>query len=107
MWIHAVSLMKIQIGVQQAMETDPVYSRVLNEWYYESLVPAHVGRIIVVDRSVTETSGPFEFRRTLPHSDALIAATARHHELKLVTRNTKDFQDFDIELINPWKVPSH
>jgi toxin FitB len=34
--------------------------------------------------------------------DGLIALTALHHNLYLVTRNVSDFSYFDIELINPW-----
>ncbi len=34
--------------------------------------------------------------------DGLIALTALHHELYLVTRNVSDYSDLNIELINPW-----
>ena len=40
---------------------------------------------------------------TLPAIDGLIAATAHVHGLKLVTRNTKDFINSSIELVNPWE----
>jgi len=33
--------------------------------------------------------------------DSLIAATALHHDLILVTRNDADFPD--VRLLNPWK----
>ena len=35
-------------------------------------------------------------------ADAQIAAVAIHHELVLVTRNVRDFVNFDIQLLNPW-----
>ncbi len=34
--------------------------------------------------------------------DGLIAATAIAHDLILATRNIKEFEGFDIELIDPW-----
>lgn len=39
----------------------------------------------------------------LPVIDSLLAATARHHDLVLVTRNTKDFTATRISLLNPWE----
>ena len=37
-------------------------------------------------------------------ADAQIAAVAIQHELILVTRNVKDFGNFDIQLLNPWRT---
>ena len=34
--------------------------------------------------------------------DGLIAATALEHDLTLVTRNVKDFEQLGIALFNPW-----
>jgi len=40
--------------------------------------------------------------RPVPSIDSLLAATALHHELRLVTRNQKDFDYPGLEVINPW-----
>ena len=42
--------------------------------------------------------------RPMPAIDSLLAATARHHDLRLVTRNARDF-DYaaGLEVINPCK----
>lgn len=32
----------------------------------------------------------------------LIAATAQIHQLTLVTRNTRDFEDYQISILNPF-----
>jgi len=39
-----------------------------------------------------------------PVVDALLAATARVHELVLVTRNIRDFRSLDVRLLNPWRA---
>jgi len=38
----------------------------------------------------------------LPTVDSLLAATALHHGLRLVTRNVADFQFAGLTVINPW-----
>ena len=35
-------------------------------------------------------------------ADMLIAATAQQHQLTVVARNTKDFEDCGIPLLNPY-----
>jgi hypothetical protein len=35
--------------------------------------------------------------------DSLLAATALHHELRIVTRNDKDFRFPGLTTINPWQ----
>jgi len=37
--------------------------------------------------------------------DAQIAGIARARGMAVVTRNAKDFQSCDIELVNPWETP--
>lgn len=34
--------------------------------------------------------------------DGLIAVTAIAHDLTLATRNTKDFEGFGIDIVDPW-----
>ena len=40
--------------------------------------------------------------RTLDLGDALIAGTARSHELTIATRNVRDFAGLDVNVVNPW-----
>jgi len=40
--------------------------------------------------------------RPLPAVDSLLAATALVHGLRMVTRNTRDFEGLGVEVINPW-----
>lgn len=64
--------------------------------------------IVAVDLGVAEVFGVFlaEDRkrgRTTSPLDLLIAATASARTLVVVTRNTRDFEHLDIDLVDPWK----
>ena len=41
--------------------------------------------------------------KTMPAINSLIAATAQAKKMTLVTRNVSDFEDADVEIVNPWE----
>ena len=43
--------------------------------------------------------------RVLDLGDALIAGTAKAHDLALATGNVSDFGSLDLDLVNPWETP--
>ena len=40
--------------------------------------------------------------RRVPPADCQIAAIARSRDMAVATRNVRDFDDIDIEIVNPW-----
>ena len=40
--------------------------------------------------------------RRVPPTDCQIAAIARSRDMAVATRNVRDFDDVDIEIVNPW-----
>jgi len=61
-------------------------------------------RLLDVDGSIADRSGRLvgESRRPIPAVDALLAATALRHGLRLVTRNVAGFAIDGLEVIDPW-----
>jgi toxin FitB len=76
----------------------------LRYWLEQELPNWFGTRLLPVDSSVVDTWGRLQAnsQRTLPAVDSLLAATALHHHLRLVTRNTGDFNIDGLETINPW-----
>jgi predicted nucleic acid-binding protein len=42
--------------------------------------------------------------RPISQMDAMIAGVARAHHAHLITRNGRDFEDCDIDLVDPWNA---
>lgn len=72
-----------------------------------NIVSLYEDRILTLDRIGAEWSARFraQARRSgqiLDLGDALIAGTARAHNLTIATRNVADFRYLAIEVFNPW-----
>lgn len=75
--------------------------------WLETELPGWFGdRMLAVDAGVADRWGRLlaEVGRPVPAVDGLLAATALHHELRLVTRNEADFDFPGLEVVNPWST---
>ena len=74
-------------------------------WLEKDLRNRFGDRILKIDNIIADRWGYLcaYSAKTLPVIDSLIAATALTHNLKLVTRNIKDFSEVQsLELVNPF-----
>jgi tRNA(fMet)-specific endonuclease VapC len=81
----------------------------LQEWLDSTLRPWFQSRILPVTAPIAERWGVLsgECRlqgKQVKVADGLILATALHHELAIVTRNTKDFAGLGVAVLNPWEA---
>jgi hypothetical protein len=101
-WLSVITITEIHLGALRVKKRDPVFSSRLEAWCRNSVIPAFEGRIIPIDLAVASLTA--EYRDIgLSGNDSLIAATARVHGLTLATRNTSDFTETGISLVNPWE----
>ena len=64
------------------------------------------GRVLNIDLHVADRWGRLqsEMKKPIPAIDSLLAATAIQHDLRLVTRNVKDFKFPALHVICPWNT---
>lgn len=80
----------------------------LESWLERELPARFAGRVLPVDTAVADRWGLLmadakRAGRLLGSIDALLAATALHFDLTLVTRNVSDFSQSLVSLLNPWE----
>jgi toxin FitB len=102
LYISVLTLGEIRKGT--TMVNDVKKREHLLRWLEKDLLGWFGDRVIPVDLPVADRWGRLvaEAKRQLPAIDSLLAATALSHNLRMVTRNEKDFQHATLEVINPW-----
>ena len=100
LWLSALVLGEIRKGVELARRRDPQKAAVLETWLSD-VVSGFGDRVLPVDASVAEEWGRMNAIRPVPVIDALLAATAKAHDLTLVTRNETDVAGLGGEGLNP------
>lgn len=98
---HAIG--EIEAGI--AFLPDGAKKRALQSWL-NRLLDAMEGRVLNFNTSVATVWGrqEAEFKRKgcpMPMPDSFIAATARRHNLTIVTRNVADFARPGLKVFNP------
>jgi len=81
----------------------------LVRWLEVELPFRFAGRLLPINRDIAEIWGTMAAQAQLKGLalaiiDGLIAATAKHHDLTLVTRNVRDFRMWGIPVTNPWET---
>lgn len=103
-FLSVLTLGEIRKGVENIKDHKRKQKIVL--WLENELPNTFHHRILPITREISDRWGRLQHqaKRPLPAIDSLLAATALHHDMVLVTRNIKDFSDFPgLEVINPWE----
>jgi predicted nucleic acid-binding protein len=104
LYVSTVTLAEIRFGIE--LLQDPSHRSLLNAWVTNIVRPMFYDRILPITEDVVlrwrllVESGR-KIGRTFSQPDLFIAATALEYGLILATRNTKDFEDLGLNMINP------
>jgi hypothetical protein len=101
--MSVLSLGEIRMGAERVR--DGTRRERLRLWLENDLPEWFAERLLPVDAAVADRWGRLLAleKRPLPAIDSLLAATALHHGLRLVTRNVRDFCFSGLEVVNPWQ----
>ena len=106
LYVSAVTFAEIRFGIELVAD---VHKRAaLSDWLHLQLRPMFENRVLPVSEDVM-----FKWRlmveegcktgHTFPQPDLIIAATALHHGLTMVSRDTGGYDKTGVPLVNPWR----
>lgn len=99
--LSVITVGEIEKGIHIRRRRDERAAQRLQLWLQETQADFS-DRILPVNERIALAWGRIASGRTRSVADGLIAATAQVHGLTLVTRNTRDFEDLNLPLVNPW-----
>lgn len=104
LYLSAITIGELEKGISRLPESKK--KTAVSEWVRHAVTNRFGNRVLPIDAGVAacwgELIGAREKKgKTLPILDAFIAATAIVADCTVVTRNTKDFADCGVRLLNP------
>lgn len=106
LYLSIITIGEIEKGIYQLPASKK--RTLLETWLFDNLAPNFHGRILEINRKLITawakmTADLKTQGITRPSFDSLIEAAALHHQLILVTRNVKNFQNSQVTILNPWE----
>lgn len=100
LYLCALTIGEIQAGIEITREDDPIKAASIESWADQVAASYNV---LSMDAAIYRMGAKLMHRRSdLLYEDAMIAACAITHNLTVVTRNTRDFERFNVSLLNPF-----
>jgi predicted nucleic acid-binding protein len=105
LYISAVTLAEIRFGIELVGE--PNRRADLNDWLMHKVRPMFGERVLQITEDIMLkwrllVEQGRKAGHTFSQPDLIIAATAIHHDLTVVTRDRSDYEKAGVPVINPW-----
>ena len=104
LYLSALVIGEVRKGLEQARRKDPLFGTQLESWL-NAAARTFDAKILPIDQPIAEEWGRMDAIRSVPVIDGLIAATAKVHQMTLVTRNVVDMEGLGVEVLNPFEFP--
>ena len=105
LYVSVVTFAEIRFGVE--LLEDANRRMELNDWLTNVLRPMFEDRVLAITEDIMLkwrllVEEGRKTGHTFAQPDLMIAATALHHGLTVVSRNTGDFERANVPVLNPW-----
>ncbi len=107
-YLSVITMGEIRFGIEKLnKEHQSKKIEMLSHWLDNDLVQRFEGRIVEIDKQTMlkwgEINGQLQnIGKPMPIMDSLIASSCLANGFVLITRNTKDFYNFEMRIINPF-----
>lgn len=106
LWLPTIVLHELEFGLNLL---PPGRRRNRIRAALSALIMEYGDRVLPLDRPEAEQAAALRAQarrsgRVLHLADALIAGTAKVHDLAVATRNVADFEGLSVTVINPWEA---
>jgi len=98
--IPVIALFELQMGIEQLRSQDPLRAAGFEHWIARLETAEHV---LPFDSAAGREAARLLHKQPVHlMADAIISAIAKVNGLTLATRNTRDFERFNVPLVNPF-----
>ena len=103
-FLSVLTIGELRKGIvsKKLKDPDPNAATRLAAWV-DGLEVSFADRILPIVAATARLWGEWSGQRPRPVVDTLLAATAVHNDLTLVTRNLQDLRGIPVKLFDPWK----
>jgi predicted nucleic acid-binding protein len=105
LYVSVVTFAEVRFGIE--LLEDASRRMELNDWLTNKLRPMFEDRVLPITEDIMLiwrllVEEGRKAGHTFSQPDLMIAATALHHGLTVVSRNTSDFERAKVPVLNPW-----
>lgn len=107
LWLSAITAAEVASGIARKRREGALQQAELLQRWWDAVLHLHAERILPFDLAVAAIAGvemdaSRAAGRNPGFADIAIAATARAHDLVVLTRNVKHFQPLGVDCVDPY-----